>query len=189
MTYTVETIRQRGPAGRVGRSLLYAIALVPMAVLALAAALCGRSATAAKWWFRLGDRVLGVRTTRVAGRPGFAAVAGHALLSAGLAAVAVMLWGIDVLFVIRGVFYGFVDHGPYNHSWGGPTRGGAWLMHFLISFPSAIAAAGLLVGIVAVHRRLTEALAGARPAPWLIPVALLIPVPAVLFFIAWLHQI
>jgi hypothetical protein len=175
VTYTV----------RAGRNLGYALVLIPLSLLALVGTLGGQGRRVASWWFRL----LGQRPGPIPGRLPFARVAGHALLSVGLAAAAVVLWGIDVLFVLRGVFYGFVDHGPYNTSWGGPTRGGAWLAHFLISFPCAIAAAVLLAGIAMVHRRLTVALSDSRPAPWLIPVALLIPVPAVLFFIAWLHQI
>jgi len=52
------------------------------------------------------------------------------------------------------------------------------------------AVAGLaLIGIAAIHQRLTTALADRRPAWWLIPAALAVPVPAVALFIAWLHQI
>jgi hypothetical protein len=116
-------------------------------------------------------------------------VLGYAVLSVLLGAAALIPLGIEVLFILRGVFYGLVDHGPYNHSWGGPTRGGAWVAHFLISLPIAAAGVAALIGIVAVHRRLTLLLTGRYSRRWPIAVALLIPIPAVVFFIAWLHQI
>jgi hypothetical protein len=114
---------------------------------------------------------------------------GYAVLSTLLAASALIPLGIEVLFVLRGVFYGLVDHGPYDHSWGGPTRTGAWVAHFLISLPIAAAGLAALIGIVAVHKRLTLTLNGRYSRRWPIVAALLIPIPAVLFFIAWLHQI
>ncbi|RSM51120.1 hypothetical protein DMB66_42885 [Actinoplanes sp. ATCC 53533] len=116
-------------------------------------------------------------------------VAGHAVLSLVLGAVALIPFGVLLAFVFRGVFYGLVDHGPYDNSWGGPSRAGAWLAHFLIGLPMAVAALLLLAGIAALHARLTTMLTGRRPAPWVLAVALVLPVPAVALFIAWLHQI
>jgi hypothetical protein len=87
------------------------------------------------------------------------------------------------------VLYGFVDHGPYENSWGGPSLAGAWLVHFLVSLPFAFAVTVALMGLVAVHQRLGVVLAGGRPAPWLIPVVLVMPLPVAVLFVAWLHQI
>lgn len=122
-------------------------------------------------------------------RPGVLLVAGHAVLSVVLGVVALIPFGVLLAFVFRGVFYGLVDHGPYNNSWGGPSRAGAWLAHFLIGLPMAAAALLVLAGIAALHARLTTMLTGRRPAPWVLAVALVLPLPAVVLFIAWLHQI
>jgi hypothetical protein len=118
-----------------------------------------------------------------------AAVVGHAVISALLGAVAILPLGVLVLVVLRGMFYGLVDPGPYDTSWGGPTRAGAWTAHFLIGLPMAAAAVLVLIGIATVHARLTRSLLTGRRPGWAMPVALLVPVPAVLFFVAWLHQI
>jgi hypothetical protein len=173
----------------VGRSHIYCAALIPFAALALLATLGGRTMMAASWWRRLRTRVLGQPAPRQTGRPGIGLMLGHALISLLLGAVALVPLGVELAFVLRGVFYGLVDHGPYNHSWGGPSRGGAWVAHFLVSLPFSVVGALALIGIAAVHQRLTSALDGGRPARWLVPVALFIPLPAVALFIAWLHQI
>ncbi|MEV4659046.1 hypothetical protein [Micromonospora sp. NPDC049301] len=54
-----------------------------------------------------------------------------------------------------------------------------------------MAAAGLaaLIGIAAVHQRLTRSLDGERRGPWLIPAALLIALAGALLFVAWTRQI
>ena len=53
-----------------------------------------------------------------------------------------MLWGLVTLLVARGLFYGLIDDGPYDTSWGGPTLAGAWAAHALISVPSRAGPAG-----------------------------------------------
>jgi hypothetical protein len=172
-------------AGVAARSIVNCVALIPFAMLALIAALCGRTEAAARWWRRLPPGT----PAEPSGRPGPVLVAGHALISLLLGAAALVPLGVELAFVARGVLYGLVDHGPYNHSWGGPSRAGAWAAHFLISLPMAAAGVLVLIGIAAVHQRLAPVLAGRRPARWVIPAALAIPVPAVALFIAWLHQI
>lgn len=162
---------------RLARNAAYDAALLPVGLFALAATACGRSRTAVRAWQRLAGR-----PPAPAGKP--AAVLGHALLSILLGATALIPFGLILAFVVRGVCYGLVDHGPYNRSWGGPTRAGAWLVHFLVSALAAAAAVLVLAGLAAVHQRLTRALSGHRPAPWVIPVAILIPVPAAAFFVA-----
>ena len=54
-----------------------------------------------------------------------------------------------------------------------------------------MAAAGLaaLIGIAAVHQRLTAGLDGQRRPSWLIPTALLIAAAGALLFVAWTRQI
>lgn len=173
-----------------GRSLAYCAALVPVAVIALVAAPLGRADAAAARWRALRTGLLGAPPVAGPGRrPGLVAVTGHALLSLLLGVTALVPLGVELLMVLRGVLYGIVDPGPYTNSWGGPTRAGAWLAHFLVGLPLAAAGLAALVGIAAVHQRLTRGLDGVRPAPWLIPVTLLIAAAGALLFVAWTHQI
>ncbi|SCG53241.1 hypothetical protein [Micromonospora inositola] len=173
-----------------GSSLVYCAALAPLAVFALVTAPLGRSDRAARRWRALRTGLLGAPPVAGAGRrPGPVAVVGHGLLSLLLGLAALVPLGVELLMVLRGVLYGVVDPGPYTNSWGGPTRAGAWLAHFLVGLPLAAAGLAALVGIAAVHQRLTGGLDGARPAPWLIPVTLLIAVAGALLFVAWTHQI
>ncbi|GAA3345168.1 hypothetical protein GCM10020358_51190 [Amorphoplanes nipponensis] len=170
-------------------------ALLPLAVAALLAVPLGRARAAAGWWLRLRSRLLGPLPpggAGVAGRPGRAGglvVAGHAVLSLLLGAVALLPFGALLAFVFRGVCYGLVDPGPYDTSWGGPSRAGAWAAHFLVGLPMAAVALLLLAGLAALHGRLSGVLAGQRPARWVFAVALTVPLPAVALFVAWLHQI
>jgi hypothetical protein len=182
MTTAMDTSRSRRAAHLATGGLGYCALLIPRSLFALTAALCGRTDAASAVW---PPRPRPGATAR----PGLLPVAGHALIGLLLGAAALVPLGVELAFVLRGVFYGLVDHGPYDQAWGGPARGGAWAAHFLISLPMAAAGILVLIGIAAVHRRLTPVLAGRRPAPWVIPVALAIPVPAVALFIAWLHQI
>jgi hypothetical protein len=164
------------------RGPLYCAALLPLSVASLIAALLGRARSAARWWLRLGG------SSEQPGS-GTVVVAGHAVLSFLLGATALVPFGLILAFIFRGVCYGLVDNGPYDTSWGGPSRGGAWLAHFLIALPIAAVAVLLLALIAALHGRLSTVLTGRRPAGWVLIVALLVPLPAVAFFIAWLHQI
>jgi hypothetical protein len=110
--------------------------------VAVIVALSGQVRMATPWWRRLRTRALGARSPQATRRPGFFAVVSYALLSMLLGAVALVPLGIEVLFLLRGVLYGIVDHRPYNNSWGGPTRASASLVHFLVGVPFAVA--GLL---------------------------------------------
>jgi hypothetical protein len=181
--------RSRLLAGTAGRSILYCAVLIPVALGAVVAALAGRPETATRWWSRLRTALRRAPAGPATRPPRALAVAGHATLSLMLGVTALIPLSIFVVFVARGVFYGLVDHGPYDTSWGGPTRTGAWLVHFLVGIPLLGAAVLALLGIAALHQRLTAALTGTRPATRLIVLALAIQVPAVALFIAWLHQI
>ncbi|MCX5067975.1 hypothetical protein OOJ91_19215 [Micromonospora lupini] len=173
-----------------GRSLAYCAALVPVALLALVTAPVGGAGAAAARWRRLRTGLLGAPPTPAPDRrPGPVAVLGHGLLSLLLGLVALLPLGVQLLLVLRGVLYGIVDPGPYDHSWGGPTRAGAWLAHFLVGLPMAAAGLAALIGIAAVHQRLTRRLDGERSGAWLLPTTLLIAAAGALLFVAWLHQI
>jgi hypothetical protein len=176
-------------SSRVPRSLLYCVTLIPLSGWSVIAALFGRAEAAARTWSRVRTRVLAEPPPPATHRPGFAVVAGHALLSLLLGAAALVPLGVEFLFVERGVFYGLADPGPYDHSWGGPTRAGAWLVHFLVSVPLAAAGLLMLIGIAALHQRLTAGLTGRRPGLGPILASVLVAAVAVVFFVAWLHQI
>ncbi|MBM0278850.1 hypothetical protein [Micromonospora tarensis] len=173
-----------------GRSLAYCATLVPVAVFALVTVPLGGAGSAVARWRALRTGLLGMPPTAAPGRrPGPDAVLGHALLSLLVGAVALLPLGVEVLMVLRGVLYGVVDQGPYDNSWGGPSRGGAWLAHFLVGL--ALAAAGLaaLIGIAAVHQRLTRSLDGEPSPRWLLPTVLLMALAGAVLFVAWTHQI
>ncbi|GAB3796916.1 hypothetical protein [Micromonospora zhanjiangensis] len=172
-----------------GRATLYCALLLPVAVAALPTGLAGGAATTANWWRTMRTRVLGAGPEPARRTPGVLAAAGHALLSLLLGAAALAPLGVLVLMVFRGVLYGLVDPGPYDTSWGGPTRAGAWLAHFLVGVPFTLASLAALVGIAAVHQRLTRGLDGHRRAGWLVPVALLVALAGGLFVFAWTRQI
>ncbi|GLZ61962.1 hypothetical protein [Micromonospora sp. NBRC 107095] len=155
----------------------------------MTAPLGGAGAAVARWR-SLRTGLLGMPPTAVAGRrPGTVAVFGHALLSLLVGAVALLPLGVQLLLVLRGVLYGVVDPGPYDDSWGGPTRAGAWLAHFLVGLPLPAAVLAALIGIAAVHQRLTRHLDGERGPLWLLPTVLLMAVAGAALFVAWTHQI
>ncbi|MEH1165688.1 hypothetical protein V6V47_09905 [Micromonospora sp. CPCC 205539] len=173
-----------------GRSLAYCATLIPVALLALVTAPVGGAGAAAARWRALRTGLLGAAPTATPSRrPGPVAVLVHAVLSLLLGAAALLPLGIQLLLVLRGVLYGFVEPGPYDHSWGGPTLAGAWVAHFLIGLPFAAVALAALVGLAAIHQRLTRSLDGERRALWLIPSVLLIALAGALLFVAWTHQI
>ncbi|MEU8211130.1 hypothetical protein AB0B85_18275 [Micromonospora sp. NPDC049044] len=173
-----------------GRSLAYCATLVPVALLALATVPWGKAGAAAARWRALRTGLLGAPPTAAPDRrPGPVAVLGHGLLSLLLGFVALLPLGVELLMVLRGVLYGIVDSGPYDNSWGGPSRAGAWLAHFLVGLPLSAAGLAALMGIAAVHQRLTRRLDGERSPLWLLPTTLLMALAGALLFVAWTHQI
>ena len=177
-THHMTTSRPR----RLIRSAAYTTALLPVALIDVAATACGRSERDVGSWQKLAGRpAIDADPAQPVILANPALILGHALLSILLGLTALIPFGVILAFLFRGVLYGLVDHGPYDNSWGGPTRTGAWLVHFLISAPAAAAAILLLAGLAAVHQRLNQ--------PRFIALAILIPLPAAAFFVAWLHQI
>jgi hypothetical protein len=55
--------------------------------------------------------------------------------------------------------------------------------------PFAVAALAALVGIAAVHQRLTRSLDGTRPTAWVIALTVLLPLSAIVLIVAWTHQL
>lgn len=114
----------------------------------------------------------------------------NAGLSAGLRLVQLVLLGIAALAVARGALYGLVDDGPYDGSWGGPTRTGAWLVHAAIAVPLGAAAVLLLVAVERLRARLVVPTADGEPTAWWVrPAALTACTVTALFVAAWTQQL
>ncbi|AEV88933.1 hypothetical protein ACWT_7924 [Actinoplanes sp. SE50] len=172
-------------ARRIGQAVFYSAGLGPVSAASLGLAVSGRSAAAEHlstgWQSRLGP------PPALRGRPG--PVVANALLGLLLGLLALIPLALEADFVARGILYGWVDRGPYDTSWGGPGRGGAWAVHFLVGVPIAVAGIAALIGLAAMHRRWTARLAGEPGGAWVLPVALLGTAAEVAFVIAFLRQI
>jgi hypothetical protein len=110
-------------------------------------------------------------------------------LRIGLRVVQLLLAAVAVLLVVRGLLYGFVDPGPYDGAWGGPSRAGAWRMHALIAVPLGALTAGLFLGTRRLRRRLARQERGEPAAWWVRPAAVTACVAAALFVAAWTRQL
>jgi hypothetical protein len=189
MSYaTAQAVERRNPARAAGRAALYCAAQLPVSRAALGAIILGRQRSVVAWWRILRVKLLG-RTVVPASRPRSSTVVAHALSSLVLGLVALVPLGVQVLFVLRGLLYGFVDRGPYDHSWGGPSRGGAWIAHILAGTPEALAGLAALVGIAALHQRLTASIDGMRRPRWLVPTITVVVLATALLFVAWTRQL
>ncbi|MHC3463122.1 NUDIX domain-containing protein [Streptomyces flavovirens] len=168
----------------VGR-LCAAVTLLPRGILAFGAAAAGRADT--------GRAFLGAGTgsggRKESTLPGGARVTGHAVLTVLMGALSLVLAALFVLAVARGALYGFVDQGPYDTSWGGPSRAGAWLVHFAAATPAGCAALAAMYGIAGLQRRMTAPLRGERGVRWALPTALVCAPAGTLFVIAFVRQL
>jgi hypothetical protein len=182
---TTSEVRPRGRTRAVLGAAAYCAGLAVVSAAGLGLLLVGRAATAARLSGRWQRLLGGAVTQPVRGL----AVAGNALVGLLLGVLSLIPLGVGLLVVLRGVLYGLVDSGPYDHSWGGPTRGGAWLAHFLVGLPFAVAALAALYGIARLHRRWSAYLAGERGGAWTLPVVLALCAAGAALFVAWLHQI
>ncbi|WP_426402935.1 hypothetical protein ACN9M0_01210 [Streptomyces sp. R-07] len=170
-------------ASRIG----YAAALLPASLVTLGAVAAGRSDKTRAWWARAGEQESAARSSP--GRPGAWRLSAHALLCVPLGLLALIPVGIEILFVLRGVLYPLVDHGPYDHSWGGPSMAGAWIVHFLVALPFAAAGLGALWLLGRLHSRLAGWMWGRRVGPGPVLALLLSSVAGFVLVIAWIHQL
>ena len=110
---------------------------------------------------------------------------GYGLLTAVLGLASWFLIMLAVLAVVRGPFWGFVEHGPVQPgTWGGPTRAGAWAVHGLIVVPCLAVLLAVLRGIAALHALLVE---GSRR--WVLPATIVLALGSLAFFWSWLQQL
>ncbi|MEV0845701.1 hypothetical protein AB0J21_07405 [Streptomyces sp. NPDC049954] len=172
---------------RSARRIGYAAALLPASFVTAAAVAAGRTDRARAWWARACEQDLTARTaTR---RPGAARLLAHALMCVPLGFLALIPVGVELLFVLRGVLYPLVVQGPYDHAWGGPSLGGAWLAHFGLSLPLAFAGLGLLWLLGRLHLRLAGGMWGREVGLWPFLVLAVASLGGIALVIAWSHQI
>lgn len=170
-------------ARRVG----YAAVLLPASVATVGSVVVGRSDRARAWWARAGEQ--GSATQMSSGRPGAMRLLAHALLCVPLGLLALIPVGIEILCVLRGVLYPLVDRGPYNHSWGGPSVGGAWLAHFGVAVPFAAAGVGALWLLGRLHSRLAGWMWGRKVGLGPVIATAAASVGGVVLVFAWIHQL
>lgn len=172
---------------RLARRVGYALVLLPAAVATVGAVAAGRSDRAAAWWARAAEQGPAAQTS--SRRPGAGRLLAHALLCVPLGLLALVPLGVEVLFVLRGVLYPLVDQGPYDHSWGGPTMGGAWAVHFIVALPFAAAGLGALGQLSRLHARLAGGMWGRKVGPGPVLATVVSCAVAVVLVIAWTHQL
>lgn len=161
---------------RFGHWLVYDAMLLPAGLLTMADAVLGEPETAARRWHRLGTTAAPKTNARTFG---------DGLLSAVLGLASLFVLFLTVLAVVRGPFWGLVEHGPVEPgTWGGPSRAGAWLTHGLLAVPCMIAFLVVLRGIAALQALLVE---GTRR--WVLPATIVVAGGTLAFFSAWLQQV
>jgi len=180
---------RRRPVRASVSALCYNLALAPMGLAALVAAVTGRSVRVYGWWRSLAAAATHLDPGEQRTHPSPARIGSHAVASIALGLVGLVEVGLIALMVMRGALFGLVTDGNYAQSWGGPSRAGAWIVHFLVSVPVAAAAVVLAHLIVWLHVRLTARLSGQRVERRVMPIALVVVAATALFVTAFLRQL
>ncbi|GAA1555272.1 hypothetical protein GCM10009804_10180 [Kribbella hippodromi] len=164
------------------RSLAYAALLTPVSLQTM----LGNPADAGRRWQHLAR-------TRPAGAGTLASPAkvyGYGVISALLGLTSWFLLFLSGLAVVRGPFWGFVEHGAVEPgTWGGPSRAGAWAVHGAVAVPAVLLFLLLLRGLTALQRMLVRPLYGQPARWWVLPATILLAAGSALFFWAWLQQL
>lgn len=74
-------------------------------------------------------------------------------------------------------------------TWGGPTMAGAWAVHAALGLALLPVFAGILACIRALADRATRHVQGKSQRGWVLPVAVVVDVAAVLVVVAFAHQL
>ncbi|WP_147974251.1 hypothetical protein [Streptomyces sp. col6] len=159
-------------------------ALLPVSLAAVAAVATGRPEAARRWWGRLaGEDIANGH------RPSAVRLLVHGLLAIPLGLLTLIPIGLELLFVLRGVFYPLVQPGPYTTAWGGPTTGGAWLAHFGVGLLTAAAGLGLLWLLDRLHSRLAGGMWGRLVGTLPVLATVLSLLGGAVLVNAWIHQL
>ena len=181
--------RRRGLVGRVVRAIASDVALVPVGVAAMVGAVVGRGDGVHERWRRLG-RFLGAAEVVRLRRPGRAALFLHGFSSLVLGVLCWFLVMMLVLAVLRGPFYGLVEHGPYGPgTWGGPTKAGAWAVHAAVAVPLIPVLGFALRGIALLHAATVRRLYGSLTPWWTVPVTAVLTIAGLALLYSWIQQI
>ncbi|MEV6283434.1 hypothetical protein [Kribbella sp. NPDC051770] len=136
------------------------------------------------------DVTLVVAGLRGLWRPSRVLVAAHGVLGVVLGLLSCFLLVMWVIAIVRGPFYGLVEHGPIGPgTWGGPTRAGAWAVHAAVAVPVIVLIPLALHGIGALHLAVTRGLYGEEMRWWVLPATISIAAAGVVLFVSWLQQI
>jgi hypothetical protein len=182
---------RRGRLRRWARSIAYDALLVPVGVRTMADAVLGEATTAVRRWRRLGRLLDRDDSVAVGESPvGAGRVFGYGLMSSVLGLISWFLLMLAVTAVVRGPFYGFVEHGPFRPgTWGGPTKAGAWAVHAAVAVPAIVVFLLALRGIAWLQAELVGRLDGTTTRRWVLPATIALAAGGLLFFWSWLQQL
>ncbi|WP_051966837.1 hypothetical protein [Kitasatospora mediocidica] len=143
------------------RSSAYAVAALPVGLLAVSLALLGRPRVAYRLQSGLAVRLLGARIAEPA-RGRLVRVVGHGVLALPLQLLAGLLTGaLWADFLARGACYPLAVWGQdVSHAWGGPTLVGAWIAHFAVGVLTLALLLPVFRVLVVAQRRLAVRLLG-----------------------------
>lgn len=179
-----------GRLRRLGGAIAYDVLLVPAGIQTMADALLDEPELASGRWRRLRRLLHPTDASAPAQTPPVSRVFGYGLLSAVLGLTSWFLLLLLAMAVVRGPFYGFVEHGPYGPgTWGGPTRAGAWAAHAGIALPSILLFLAALQGIAWLQAALVRRLDGRSTARWVLPATIAVAAGGLAFVWSWLQQL
>lgn len=174
---------------RLVRAVGYDVLLVPVGLLTMWDGAVGEPLRTGWRWEQL-SRSQGWKQPLHEGRPARrVTTVGLGLLTVVLGLASLFLLLMLTLSIVRGPFWGFVEHGPVEPgTWGGPSRAGAWLVHGVGGLATAPLFLLALRGVTALHTRLVRPLYGLARGKWVLPATIVLAAGLVLFFCAWLQQ-
>lgn len=157
----------------IGDPVLFGVASLPLALLALPMALIGLGGTAARWQTHLADRCAGDRPPEPGRRrTGWLRVIGHSFAVLVPAVVCFVSTGLllgglymGYLYFLRpdaisAIGHPFSADRLFDTSWGGPTLAGAWLAHSAVVLAAQIGGLPLIRGISLLQGGLTRRMLG-----------------------------
>lgn len=174
---------------RLLRSIGYAVALVPVSLLAIGRSLLGRADGVHRTWRRLA-RFQGSPDPIRLRRPGIVGALLSGLMSLALGLLGWFLVMILVIAVVRGPFFGFVEDGPFGPAtWGGPTMAGAWAVHAGVAVPVIVALPFVLRGLGSLQAAAIRRIYGSETSHLVPPATILLATAGAFLFYAWTQQL
>ncbi|GAA0931605.1 hypothetical protein GCM10009554_15620 [Kribbella koreensis] len=180
---------RRSLRSRLLRSIAYGLALVPVSLLTFVRTLLGRSDAVHQTWRELA-RFQGSPDPIRLRRPGLFSSLLSAVVSLVLGLLSWFLVMLLVTAVVRGPFYGFVEHGPFGPgTWGGPTKAGAWAVHAAISIPIVVSIPFILRGLALLQAASIRRLYGSATSRMVLPATIVLAIAGGAFFYSWTQQL